>query len=64
MKQAEAAHGRKDLNIMNTLYAQFPAFTDIFDEQTWYIFVACFVTGTVLLAAILSRFVTIKPLDR
>ncbi|XP_063993087.1 uncharacterized protein LOC135170871 [Diachasmimorpha longicaudata] len=51
------------LELVDTLYSYFPAFTDVFDEDTWYIFVVCFVAGTVVLAFILSRFITIKPVE-
>ncbi|CAB0039707.1 unnamed protein product [Trichogramma brassicae] len=51
------------IKLINTLYRHVPAFTDIFDEETWYMFVSCFVLGTILLVFILSRFITIKPVD-
>ncbi|KOX68334.1 hypothetical protein WN51_07072 [Melipona quadrifasciata] len=50
-----------NMKLIDTLYNQVPAFTDVFDEETWYIFVACFVAGTFLVAFILSRFITLKP---
>lgn len=55
----------KDYNmkLIDTLYNQVPAFTDVFDEETWYIFVCCFVTGTLMVAFILSRFITLKPVE-
>ncbi|XP_044003864.1 uncharacterized protein LOC122849257 [Aphidius gifuensis] len=55
----------KDYNIqlIDTLYNQVPAFTEIFDEETWYIFVTCFVAGTFLIVFTLSRFITIKPVN-
>ncbi|XP_043476656.1 uncharacterized protein LOC122507805 [Leptopilina heterotoma] len=52
-----------NLKLIDTLYNQVPAFTDVFDEETWYIFVGCFVAGTIMLAFLLSRFITIKPVD-
>lgn len=52
-----------NMKLIDTLYNQVPAFTDIFDEETWYIFVACFVAGTFLVAFILSRFITLKPVE-
>ncbi|XP_026284541.1 uncharacterized protein LOC113210659 [Frankliniella occidentalis] len=57
------AKGKKGYNIqlIDHLYNQVPAFTDIFDEETWYIFVACFVASTIVLAIVLSRFITIRP---
>lgn len=56
---------KKDYNLrlIDTIYEQVPAFTDLFDEDTWYIFAACFVAGTCVLAFLLSRFVTIQPVD-
>lgn len=52
-----------NLRLIDMLYSQVPAFTDVFDEETWYIFVICFVTGTLLVTFILSRFITIKPVE-
>ncbi|XP_020279330.1 uncharacterized protein LOC109852523 [Pseudomyrmex gracilis] len=52
-----------NLRLIDEIYSQVPAFTDVFDEETWYIFVACFVAATLLVAFILSRYITIKPLD-
>jgi hypothetical protein len=51
------------MKLIDTLYSHVPAFTDIFDEETWYIFVTCFVAITILVVFILSRFITIKPID-
>lgn len=61
----EMGHTPKQYNIklIDTLYNHVPAFTDVFDEDTWYIFAACFVTGTVLVAFLLSKFITLKPVD-
>lgn len=52
-----------NLRLIDMLYSQVPAFTDVFDEETWYVFVICFVAGTFLVAFILSRFITIKPVE-
>ncbi|KAL0116637.1 hypothetical protein PUN28_009937 [Cardiocondyla obscurior] len=52
-----------NLKLIDILYSQVPAFTDVFDEETWYIFVICFVAGTFLVVFILSRFITIKPVE-
>ncbi|XP_046745320.1 uncharacterized protein LOC124410760 [Diprion similis] len=57
------SHKDYNMKLIDTLYNQVPAFTDVFDEETWYIFVACFVTGTLVLAFILSRFITLKPVE-
>lgn len=52
-----------NMKLIDTVYHQIPAFTDVFDEETWYIFVTCFVAGTFLVAFILSRFITLKPVE-
>lgn len=52
-----------NIKVIDSLYNQVPSFSDVFDEETWYIFVACFVAGTAVLVFIASRFVTIKPVD-
>lgn len=60
-----SSRSNKEYNIqlIDTLYNHLPAFTDIFDEDTWYTFVAWFVTGTIVLAFILSKYITIKPVE-
>lgn len=54
---------KANINIFNKVYDQLPAFVDIFDEETFYVFVIFFTIGTFLVAFILSRFITIKPVD-
>ncbi|XP_059480179.1 uncharacterized protein LOC132199467 isoform X2 [Neocloeon triangulifer] len=52
------------MKMIDTLYNEYvPSFTDIFDEDTWYIFVTCFTISTIIIAYFLSRFVTLKPVD-
>lgn len=51
------------LKLVNKVYDQFPAFTDVFDEETWYIFAAVFTGATILAAVIASRFIKLKNLD-
>ncbi|KAL4130646.1 hypothetical protein QTP88_008062 [Uroleucon formosanum] len=34
--------------IINGFYNQLPAFSDVFDEESWYLFVICFVTFTLI----------------
>ncbi|RZF43421.1 hypothetical protein LSTR_LSTR001682 [Laodelphax striatellus] len=38
------------LKLIDELYSHVPAFTDLFDEETWYTFVLCFVAGTLVLS--------------
>jgi large subunit ribosomal protein L53 len=52
-----------NLQLIDTIYEQVPAFTDLFDEDTWYVFAGCFVAGTCVLVFLLSRFITIQPVD-
>jgi hypothetical protein len=51
------------LDFIEHVYRNMPAFTDVFTEETFYIFVGCFVLTTVVTAFILSRYITIKPYD-
>ena len=51
------------LKMIENIYSQAPSFTDIFDEDTFYIFVTFFVAGVIVLTFIASRFITIKPVD-
>lgn len=52
-----------NLHVVEEIYNQIPAFTDVFSEDTFYIFVVIFVMSTILVAFILSRFITIKPVE-
>lgn len=51
------------MSIVNKVYDSVPAFTDLFDEDTWYIFAACFTLATILVTFIASRYITLKPLE-
>jgi len=51
------------MKLIDTLYSHIPAFTDIFDEETWYIFVTFFVIVTITIVICVSRIVTIKPVE-
>lgn len=55
--------GDNALRLVTKLYDFVPAFTDIFDEDTFQVFAVCFVLTTCLVALILSRYVTIKAVD-
>jgi len=61
MSKSPVVKGGGALEAVNQIYDQFPAFTDIFDEETFYIFAFCFTCATILVAFIASRFITIKP---
>ena len=46
--------------IVKKLSGYIPAFTDVFDEESFYIFAFLFVIGTVVGALVLSRYVILK----
>lgn len=52
-----------NLHVVEEIYNQIPAFTDVFSEDTFYIFVVCFVISTIMVVFLLSRFITIKPVE-
>jgi len=49
--------------IINGFYNQLPAFSDVFDEESFYLFVICFVTFTLIVVYILSKFIKLQPVD-
>lgn len=49
--------------IINGFYNQLPAFADVFDEESWYLFVICLVTFTLIVVYILSKFIKLQPVD-
>ncbi|XP_019866172.1 uncharacterized protein LOC109595290 [Aethina tumida] len=51
------------LKLIQHVYQQIPAFTDVFTEDTFYMFFASLVICTIIVVFIVSRFVTIKPVD-
>lgn len=50
--------------ILRWINANTPRFTDIFDEDTFYMTAFLMVIGSILVAFILSRVVTLRPIDR
>lgn len=51
------------LKLIEHLYSQLPAFTDVFTEELFYSTVIIFVISTIVVAFILSRYITIRPTD-
>lgn len=49
--------------LIEHVYNNIPAFTDVFTEETFYMTVVVFVLSTFVVVFILSRFVTIKPVE-
>ena len=48
---------------METMSQMIPRFTDIFDEETFYIFVVLLMIVSILVAVILSRYYQVKDRD-
>ncbi|XP_058466691.1 uncharacterized protein LOC131439555 [Malaya genurostris] len=55
--------GGGHMAIIENWYHQIPAFTDVFTEESFYVFVVCFVLSTIAVVLVLSRFITLKPVD-
>lgn len=51
------------MKLIEHLYNQIPAFTDVFTEETFYMTVVVFVISTIGVVFILSRFITIRPVE-
>jgi hypothetical protein len=49
--------------IINHFSQLLPAFDDLFDERSWYLFFAILVLSSFVVAFLLSRFVTISDAD-
>lgn len=48
---------------LNDAYSKLPAFTDIFDEEGFYLAFIGLTIITILVAFVLSRFITLKESD-
>lgn len=51
------------LKLIDHIYNELPAFTDIFTEESFYMTVFAIIVSTIVAVAILSRFITIKPVE-
>lgn len=47
--------------LINNFYNSMPAFEDVFDEESWYLFVICLVIFTFIVVFILSKFIILRP---
>lgn len=48
---------------MQKVHSMFPKFEDVFDEETFYICAIVVVIVTIIIAFILSRYITLKDPD-
>lgn len=53
-------NGKIEREVISTLSGYIPRFSDIFDEETFYIFAACFSIASLVAAFIASRYIRIK----
>lgn len=51
------------MQLFSRMYGNVPFFSEIFDEETFYLFAILFVAGSFLLAFVLSRFIRLKEVD-
>jgi len=51
---------QSSVQLFSRLYDTVPNFEDVFDEETWYIFVAILVVSSLVVAFFLSRFFPVK----
>jgi large subunit ribosomal protein L53 len=51
------------VQLFSKLYGNVPAFVDVFDEESFYIFSAAILVVSIIVAIVLSRYVTIKETD-
>lgn len=64
MSSSSSSKGfQSSMILFNKVYEAMPMFTDVFDEESFYIFAFFFVVTTILVVIILSRFITIKEFD-
>ena len=54
---------QSSMALFNQMYEGLPYFTDIFDEESFYLFAICFVLFTILVVVLLSKFITLKEVD-
>jgi hypothetical protein len=49
--------------LFKNIYGKFPHFTDVFDEETFIIFGILITLSSLLVAFILSRYITIRAVE-
>jgi len=64
MQKARDKTVHKAMKAVDKLYNEFPGFTDIFDEETFYQFAFVFTACTFVCVFILSRYVKIRSQDQ
>ena len=55
--------GKVVMEVIDRIYDTTPGFQDIFDEESFYVFAACFTLMTCLAAFVASKYIKIKAKD-
>ena len=64
MKEDKVRTGKKVMEAVDRIFSKtVPSFEDIFDEESFYFFAACFTCISVVAAFIASRYITLKERD-
>ena len=51
------------MQLFTSLYEKVPYFSEVFDEESFYLFAILFAAFTVLVVVVLSRYITLKEAD-
>ena len=63
MKEGKVRAGKAVMEAVERIFSKSPSFEDIFDEDSFYLFAACFTCISVVAAFIASRYITLKERD-
>lgn len=55
--------GKAVMEAVDRIFSKTPSFEDIFDEESFYLFAACFTCISVVAAFVASRYITLKERD-
>lgn len=63
MKEGKVRTGKAVMEAVDRIFSKTPSFEDIFDEESFYVFAACFTCISVVAAFVASRYITLKERD-
>ena len=63
MKEGKVRTGKAVMEAVDRIFSKTPSFEDIFDEESFYLFAACFTCISVVAAFVASRYITLKERD-
>ena len=61
--ESKVRTGKAVMEAMDRIFSKTPSFEDIFDEESFYLFAACFTCISVVAAFVASRYITLKERD-